>query len=88
MFKYVLSMICVYALYIITAMSVTTDQLCLTNCESVNNVHMNFPDDSVIDNLKEKDWIVVKYTDGRYYYHNMITRQDQWEYPLDTHDEI
>tara|TARA_B100000073_G_C23652531_1_gene541180 strand:+ start:705 stop:854 length:150 start_codon:yes stop_codon:yes gene_type:complete len=49
---------------------------------------MNFPDDSVVDNLKEKDWIVVKYTDGRYYYHNMITREDQWEYPLDTCDEI
>ena len=83
MFRYVVSMICVYIIYIMFAMSVSVDNLCLTDCEGVNNVQMNYPDENVIEDLKDKGWIVVKYTDGRYYYHNMITREDQWEYPLD-----
>tara|TARA_B100001093_G_C26803957_1_gene1004668 strand:- start:1428 stop:1562 length:135 start_codon:yes stop_codon:yes gene_type:complete len=31
--------------------------------------------------LNENNWWVVKYADGRYYYHNFETREDTWDYP-------
>ena len=56
---------------------------CMVDCESVNNVETNYPSQYLRNYLKEKNWIITKYTDGRYYYHNLKTRKDQWEWPED-----
>ena len=45
------------------------------NCESVNHISRNYPNDDALKHLNDNNWWVVKYSDGRYYYHNFETRQ-------------
>ena len=62
--------------------SASTYDLCTYNCESINHVTRNYPNDNALKHLNENNWWVVKYADGRYYYHNFETREDTWDYPF------
>lgn len=68
-------------------MNIPNPHPCLTNCEHINNIETNLPDTNTMAYLNQHNWIVVKYTDGRYYYHNLKTREDTWDWPLQLQDE-
>ena len=79
----------IYSLFLFIAFNVlnsnsesSTYELCTYNCGSVNNVHVNYPTQQAIKHLNDNNWWVVKYSDGRYYYHNFKTREDTWDYPF------
>ena len=60
----------------------STYELCTYDCGNVNNVNVNYPTPEAIKHLNDNKWWVVKYTDGRYYYHNFETNVDTWDYPF------
>jgi len=60
----------------------STYELCTYDCGNVNNVNINYPTPEAIKHLNDNKWWVVKYTDGRYYYHNFETNVDTWDYPF------
>lgn len=62
---------------------ISTFELCTNNCESINHISRNYPTQEAIKHLNDNNWWVVKYSDGRYYYHNFETRQDTWDYPFE-----
>ncbi len=54
---------------------------CERNCEGVNQVGINFPSHTQVATMNQCGWFPVKYDTGTFYYHNRITRENQWELP-------
>tara|TARA_Y100000591_G_C21769627_1_gene664852 strand:+ start:63 stop:335 length:273 start_codon:yes stop_codon:yes gene_type:complete len=74
----------IYLSISVSSSQYTSKNPCIEDCENENMVDINFPNENIVDYLREMNWLIVKYTDGRFYYHNLETRYDTWDYPLDT----